>query len=170
VFNKGDSKWSSNGLSSVNNGPGLYLVKPSSSKNTEVGLYIVMDTENVDNKPENSKQVLNITSVPLQKWFNVCICMKNVILDVYVNGVNSGRAIMPYVPRQNYNDINVCQNGGFVGNLSDLRYFAHALSIYEINGLIWKGPNLTQNSSFNDGTTYSKGTNYVSNLWYTSKW
>lgn len=167
VFNKGDSKWDSTGLSSVNNAPGVYLVKPDAPNNTEVGLYIVMDSENVDNKPENSKQVLNITTVPLQKWFNVCICLKNVIMDVYVNGVNSGRVVMPYVPRQNYNDINVCQNGGFVGNLSDLRYYDHALSIFEINGVVWKGPNLTQRES---GTTYSKGTNFVSNLWYTSKW
>jgi hypothetical protein len=167
VFNKGDSKWGSDGLSSVNNGPGLYLVKPDSPNNTEIGLYVVMDTGNVDNRPENSKQVINITAVPLQKWFNVCICVKNVIMDVYVNGVNSGRVIMPYVPRQNYNDINVCQNGGFVGDLSDLRYYDHALSIFEINGVTWKGPNLMQKEN---GTTFSKGTNYVSNLWYTSKW
>jgi len=167
VFNKGDSNWTSSGLSSVNNGPGLYLVKPDSSNKTEVGLYIIMDTENIDNTPQNSKQSLTIDTVPLQKWFNVCICLKNVIMDVYINGVNSGRAIMPYVPRQNYNNINVCQNGGFVGNLSDLRYYSHALSIYEINGVVWNGPNLTQTDN---GTTYLKGTNYVSNLWYTSKW
>ena len=178
VFNKGDSKWNSNGISSVNNGPGLYLKNTPTTSTTsttgsskEIGLYIVMDTGNVENTETNkSKEVMEIKSIPLQKWFNVCICLKNVIMDVYVNGVNSGRHIMPYVPRQNYNDINVCQNGGFEGNLSDLRYFDHALSIYEINGLIWKGPNLTQNSSVSNGTTYSKGTNYVSNLWYTSKW
>lgn len=171
VFNKGDSKWKSDGRSSVNNGPGLYLKNtptPGTSSTKEIGLYIVMDTGNVENN--KSQELMEIKSIPLQKWFNVCICLKNVIMDVYVNGVNSGRHIMPYVPRQNYNNINVCQNGGFEGNLSDLRYFDHALSIYEINGLIWQGPNLTQNSSINNGTTYSKGTNYVSNLWYTSKW
>lgn len=180
VFNKGDSKWTTEGVSSVNNAPGLYLknttTPPSKrsdgsvieSTSKEVGLYIVMDTGNTETN--KSKEVMEIKSIPLQKWFNVCICLKNVIMDVYVNGVNSGRHIMPYVPRQNYNNINVCQNGGFEGNLSDLRYFDHALSIYEINGLIWQGPNLTQNSSVSNGTTYLKGTNYVSNLWYTSKW
>lgn len=171
VFNKGDSSWRMDGLSSVNNAPGLYLIESDSpDNNSEIGLHVVMDTENVDNIPENSKQVLHINTIPLQKWFNVCICLRNVVMDVYINGVNSGRAIMPYVPRQNYNDINVCQNGGFAGSLSDLRYYDHALSIFEINRLIMKGPNLTQSDAMSEGTTYSKGTNYVSNLWYTSKW
>jgi len=170
VFNKGDSSWKTNGLSSVNNGPGLYLINPKNPDNStsELGLYVIMDTENMS---EKSSQNMKISGIPIQKWFNVCIRMENVIMDVYVNGTNSGRIILPYVPRQNYNSINVCQNGGFSGKLSDLRYFDHALSIYEINTLIWKGPNNTLNSNAvsNNGTTYSSGTNYISNLWYINK-
>ncbi len=173
VFNKGDGGWDSKtGVAKVNNGPGLYLINPSSTTNQQMGLHVIMDTENTDGIGNNSTQILDISEIPLQKWFNVCIRLENVILDVYLNGTNSGRIIMPYVPRQNYNDINICQNGGFNGNLSDLRYFDHALSVYEINSLIWKGPNLSQNSTTvsTTGTTYLKGTNYMSNLWYTSKW
>jgi len=172
VFNKGDSNWDSRtGVAKVNNGPGLYLINTSST-NQQMGLHVIMDTENTDGIGNNSTQILDISEIPLQKWFNVCIRLENVILDVYLNGTNSGRIIMPYVPRQNYNDINICQNGGFNGNLSDLRYFDHALSVYEINSLIWKGPNLSQNATSvsSTGTTYLKGTNYMSNLWYTSKW
>jgi hypothetical protein len=172
VFNKGDSSWnSSSGLASVNNAPGLYLINPT-SENPDMGLYVMMDTENVENSPSNTTPLqLSIKDIPIQKWFNVCIRMENIIMDVYVNGTNSGRLTLPYVPRQNYNDINVCQNGGFNGNLSDLRYFDHALTVYEINSLIWKGPNLTQNANATsaNGTTYSKGMNYISSLWYTSK-
>lgn len=173
VFNKGDSNWnSSTGLARVNNGPGLYLTNPSANTNNQMGLRVIMDTENTDGVGNNSVQILDITEIPLQKWFNVCIRLQNVILDVYLNGTNSGRIIMPYVPRQNYNDINICQNGGFNGNISDLRYFDHALSVYEINSLIWKGPNLTLNTTSvsSTGTTYSNGINYMSNLWYTGKW
>jgi hypothetical protein len=173
VFNKGDGSWDSQtGIAKVNNGPGLYLINPSSATNQQMGLHVMMDTENTDGVGNSSTQILNISEIPLQKWFNVCIRLENVILDVYLNGTNSGRIIMPYVPRQNYNDINICQNGGFNGNLSDLRYFDHALSVYEINSLMWKGPNLSQNSTAvsTTGTTYLKGTNYISNLWYTSKW
>lgn len=177
VFNKGDSNWNTDGVASVNNGPGLYLINTSASpdavsRKNEMGLRILMDTENTENSGTKSTQIIDITEIPLQKWFNVCIRLENVIMDVYMNGTNSGRIIMPYVPRQNYNDINVCQNGGFNGNLSDLRYYSHALSVYEINSLIWKGPNFTQNSSsaLSTGTTYSNGINYMSNMWYTNKW
>lgn len=168
VFNKGNGSWdTSTGLATVNNSPGLYLKKDIDGI---MSLYLVMDTENIQ---EDTKRSLNIsvTNVPIQKWFNVCIRMENIIMDVYINGTNSGRLTLPYVPRQNYNDINVCQNNGFDGKLSNLRYFDYALSVYEINTLIWQGPNLTQNSKAapNYGTTYSNGINYMSNLWYTSK-
>jgi len=168
VFNKGDSSWdTTTGLAKVNNGPGLYLNK---SIEGNISLYVIMDTENIDTISTTS-QSLSVTNIPLQKWFNVCIRMENIVMDVYVNGTNSGRLILPYVPRQNYNDINVCQNSGFTGSLSNLRYFDHALSVYEINSLIWQGPSLSQNSQITsgDGTTYSKGINYMSNLWYTNK-
>jgi hypothetical protein len=158
VFNKGNSSWGTDdGIASVNNGPGLYLTKSEGT----MGLKVVMDTENSESSS------VEIGEIPLQKWFNVCIRMQNIIMDVYVNGTNSGRLILPAVPRQNYNDVNVCHNGGFDGNLSDLRYFDHALSVFEINSLIFKGPDLnTSTSSSTNGTTMSNGTNYLSKLWY----
>jgi hypothetical protein len=88
------------------------------------------------------------------------------MLDIYINGTISGRLNLPLVPKQNYNDINVCQGGGFNGNLSDLRYFNHALSIVEINNIIYWGPNL---NSYNDNTSKSGGYDYLSSLWYSKK-
>jgi hypothetical protein len=167
VFNKGDTAWKTSGLATVNNAPGLYLVKDT-TKN-EMGLHIVMDTQDTAGSA-SSPQTIDITEIPLQKWFNVCIRLQNVILDVYVNGTNSGRIILPAVPRQNYNDINICQNGGFNGNLSNLRYFDHALSVFEINSLIYTGPNLvTSVASSTTGTTMANGTNYMSKMWYFGK-
>lgn len=163
VFNKGDINWdTTTGISKVNNGPGLYLSNASASNN-EMGLFVVMDTEDLS----NSRQSLNVSSIPLNKWFNVCIRMQNIVMDVYVNGTNSGRLILPAVPRQNYNDVNICQNGGFVGNLSDLRYFDYALSAFDIQSVVWGGPSLY--ASKNGTMNYNKSTNYISNMWYFSK-
>jgi hypothetical protein len=89
------------------------------------------------------------------------------MLDVYINGTISGRLNLPLVPKQNYNDINVCQGGGFNGNLSDLRYFDHALSIIEINNTYYWGPNLKSSEATTPATSSSG--NYLSSLWYTSK-
>jgi hypothetical protein len=168
VFNKGDGAWdSTTGISKVNNAPGLYLKNTSSAATAgTMALHIVMDTEDIET--QNAIQTLDINEIPLQKWFNVCIRMQNVIMDVYVNGTNSGRLILPSVPRQNYNDINVCQNGGFSGNLSNLRYYDRALTAFEINGIVFSGPNLKTSTSVNN-TTATNGTNYLSGLWYFNK-
>jgi hypothetical protein len=162
IFNKGDTDWNATtGISNVNNGPGLYL--SNLPTNTGLTLHVVMDTEKLD----GTSQELDITSVPLNKWFNVCIRMQNIVMDVYINGTNSGRTILSSVPRQNFNDINICQNGGFVGNLSDLRYFDYALGAFDINSVVWKGPTLQ--ASKNGTIDYGNTTNYISNSWYFSK-
>jgi hypothetical protein len=170
IFNKGDMKWeTTTGISSVNNGPGLYLLNTK----PDLALRIVMDTENTPDTPyppsESSKtfSTIDISNIPLNKWFNVCIRMQNVVMDVYINGTNSGRVVLPYVPRQNYNDVNICQNGGFTGNLSDLRYFDYALSAFDINTIVWRGPTLKTSNL--GSTQYSNTTNYISNSWYFSK-
>jgi len=89
------------------------------------------------------------------------------MLDVYINGTISGRLSLPHVPKQNYNDINVCQGGGFSGNLSDLRYFDRALSVIEINNIYYWGPTLTSGETPTGST--ATGSNYLSTLWYASK-
>jgi hypothetical protein len=61
---------------------------------------------------------------------------------MYVNGTITSRTKFTAVPKQNYNDVQICQNGGFEGNLSNLRYFSHALSAFEINNIVKGGPSL----------------------------
>jgi hypothetical protein len=159
IFNKGDNIYNSDtNISSVNNAPGLYL---SPAKNE---LHVIMNT--VSN--EDAVEIIDINNIPIKKWFNVIIRLKNTILDVYINGTISGRLILKNVPKQNYNNVYACQNGGFTGKLADLRYFSRALSIFEINSVVSSGPDT--NTSKLDLTVTSKGNYaYLSNLWYASK-
>ena len=159
IFNKGDNVYSSTtSISSVNNAPGLYL-SPADNK-----LYVIMNTVSNSNRNET----IEIDNVPIKKWVNVIIRLKNTVLDVYINGTISGRVVLQNVPKQNYNNVYACQNGGFTGKLADLRYFSRALSIFEINSVVSSGPNTT--TSKLDITTVSKGSySYLSNLWYASK-
>jgi len=115
VFNKGDAIYGSNGISKVNNGPGLYLGNGGVTTKMKNNLHIVMDTNN----PRDSA-VLDIDNIPLRKWVHVAVRLENTILDVYVNGVISGRTVLTNVPKQNYNDVNICQNGGFSGKCQTL--------------------------------------------------
>jgi len=185
VFNKGDANWlpggkadvDKGGQASVNNAPGLYLdtkynpnnggspgpVSAGPSPQTAV-LHFVMNT--VSNT--NPIQSLDVSNIPIKKWFHCAVRMQNTTMDVYINGVVTGRLILNDVPKQNYDNVNVCKNGGFSGQLADLQYYDRALSVFEINNIVIWGRNTNASSATgtSDGTGFPY---YLSSAWYSSK-
>jgi len=177
IFNKGDSNWDDDGVASVNNAPGLYLDTKYTSTNA-VGtpggaapnspqtavLHFVMNT--VSNA--NPIQTLDISNIPIKKWFHCAIRMQNTTMDVYVNGVVTGRLVLNDVPKQNYDNVNICKNGGFSGQIADLQYYDRALSVFEINNVVIWGRNTNASSATgtSDGTGFPY---YLSSAWYSSK-
>jgi len=157
IFNKGDINFNTDGIASVNNGPGVYI-GDATTGNT---LHILMDTVNA---PDATG--MDISGVPLKKWFHLAIRMQNNIMDVYLNGVISGRRPFNQVPKQNYDDVHVGYNKGFNGNLSNIVYYDRALSVFDINNIILNGPNLTQSKAVTSNLGYY---GYMSSSWYTDK-
>jgi len=148
---------SGSGLVSPNNAPGLYI---SPNKND---LVVLMNTYN------NVLQEITIEDVPLNKWINVIIRCKNTsnngaILDIYINGTITKSLELNDVPRQNYGDVFVGLNGGFSGYVSNLWYWAHDLSIAEIQHIIAKGPN-TKMANTDLGPS-NKMSDYLSLRWF----
>uniref|UniRef100_A0A6C0E841 LamG-like jellyroll fold domain-containing protein n=1 Tax=viral metagenome TaxID=1070528 RepID=A0A6C0E841_9ZZZZ len=157
IFNKGDSNFdNTSAISTINNSPGVYLGPKNNS------LLIIMDT--VNSTDTNNR--INIENIPIRKWVHVAIRIKNTILDVYVNGVVSNRLVLMNVPKQNFNDINLCQNGGFNGKLSNLRYYSRALNVFEINAVVLYGPNL---NIADTSSLQNKNFNYLSRQWYSQQ-
>jgi len=156
IFNKGNRTFGTNGVATVNNAPGVYL------SNTENKIRVYMDTV------KNNNNWIDVTNIPLRKWFHLAVRVQNTLLDVYVNGVMSGRKLCSEVPKQNYEDVNIGSNGGFSGNLSNLVYYSRAVNVFELNNILLYGPNLTQSSRVSDrrDTGYYS---YLSNLWYYAK-
>jgi len=170
IFNKGDKTGANTSNVFLNNGPGMYLMKDSlDPKNGIVRVY--MDTVTATNSQveiRDTNTYVDIKNIPLKKWFNVTIRVENKILDVYVNGTISNRLVFNNVPKQNYYDINVCQNGGFSGSLSNLRYFNYALTIFDINTLVLGGPNLKPGQIASNINNITDNTfSYLSGMWYT---
>jgi hypothetical protein len=163
IFNKGNNVYNSLNVATVNNGPGLYFGNPS-DPNKLNSLYLIMDT--VDQNDKNTSVVIN--DIPLQKWVHVAIRMENNVIDVYVNGTVSARLSLSNVPKQNFADIMLFQNGGFSGNISNLRYFDKALNVFDINSLIKKGPNMNA-SAQQKGISLMSNYDYLSSIWYGSK-
>lgn len=136
IFSKGSTNLT-DGMAYPNNAPGLYL---DEEKNK---LHVIMSTF------ENIKEEIEIDNIPMHKWFNVVIRVKNKYLDVYINGNIAVRKELSSVPKQNYGNVVVNMNNGFSGKLSSLRYFNRALTGTEINNLIHQGPNMKMDKSLN---------------------
>jgi hypothetical protein len=161
IFHKGVQSFTANGVAAVNNAPGVYL-----SSSTDPTLHIIMDTVvNTD----QTNQIININNIPLQKWFHLLVRMQNTSMDVYINGVITSHIILQNVPKQNYQDVFACQNGGFSGNLSNLRYYDRALNVFDINSIVNAGPNLTISTLNANSTAATYGFSYLSSKWYTNR-
>jgi hypothetical protein len=100
--------------------------------------------------------------MPINKWFHVVIRLTNNTLDAYINGRLTQRLVMTSVPNQNYDNVFICNGGGFNGYISDLKYYNSSIGTTEINSLVSNGPNTSINTS-------SLKTNippYLSISWY----
>jgi hypothetical protein len=184
VFNVGDTNWDKNqdesnvfsGISKVNNAPGVYLIQDLShnsginkSLSGYVNMVVVMDTESPTDLTEQVS--VSIDDLPYDKWFHVAIRLENTVMDVYVNGLLTERLTFENVPKQNFYDINVCQNGGFSGYLSNLQYHSRALNVFDINSILFWGPNLKPATVNGVAANLSvlSNYNYLSSDWYFSK-
>lgn len=157
IFHKGNLNISTSsdgetekGLNFPNNAPGLYLLPHTND------LLVKMNTFS------NINEDVKVSNIPINKWINVLIRVQGKTLDVYINGLIVARKQLTDVPKQNYDNVYINQNGGFSGYISDLRYFDHAISITEVNRIMRKGPNLKTNEK----TINASSPPYLSLNWY----
>ena len=100
----------------------------------------------------------------MTKWMNVIVRIQSNNCDVYINGRLVKRQVMTQIVKQNYDNVNVCLNGGFSGYLSYLTYYNRAISVVEIQNIISAGPNTKPVSkSLDVGETMPR---YLADTWY----
>lgn len=145
-----------NTLLSINNGPGLYFYNDSSCAH----LCSIIDIVG-----SNLPQVIDISNIPINKYFHLAIRCQNTFLDMYINGSIVKRTKLNSIPRQNFYNVYVCPAGGFNGYLSSLQYFSRALSVVDINAIASGKPNTTMLPSSNTNVSNS---NFLSTYWYNS--
>jgi hypothetical protein len=158
IFNKGDIKYDTSSGISLVNGPGIYLAPANVNSKNENVLHVVMD------QVDGVQNTMDISGVPMNKWFHLALRMENKIMDAYVNGIVYSRSILSSVPKQNYYNINIGQNGGFAGSISNLRYFDSALAAVNINSIVATGANTSSSRlSLQNASTIPAS---LSSLWY----
>jgi phage shock protein PspC (stress-responsive transcriptional regulator) len=121
--------------------------------------------------PASTLEEISVGTIPLKKWIHVAIRLENTIMDVYVNGTITQRKIFDGdYPMQSFGRVYVCQNGGFVGNLSNLRYYNYALSVFDIQNLVYWGPNLLPSKYSRDNMYFSNSNFFFDSSWYASRY
>lgn len=164
IFVKGDEKFSIDSSYNLTNGPGLYVVSKNDLSSNTYELKVIMDALN------SVPSIMTIDEIPIQKWIHIAVRLQNTVLDTYINGTMAKRVNMQYAPKQNFNDIVIGANTGFPGKLSNLRYYAHALNVFEINNIVMFGPNTTASNLSVDAKGKSGSYSFLSNLWYADKY
>jgi len=177
VFHKGGTQSTDNNMYEPNNAPGVYLYKgrkPQTGSNNnlinefkELGLLIrlnIFHNNEDNNNPFKYYEDVAVDGIPIKKWVGVIIRLTSQnILDVYINGTLAKRKKLSNVAKQNYDDVHINKNGGFNGNMSNLRYYNYAIGTFEITNITSNGPNLKMAKDSN--ITKSKPS-YLSSDWY----
>ena len=176
VFHKGSLKEGiPDGTYGPNNCPGVYLYNGKKQYSDElienypilgmlVRLNIFQDNNSKD-YPYKIDEDVYVDGIPIKKWVCVVIRLTSQnVLDIYINGILTKRHQLTNVVKQNYDDVYInYKNGGFRGNLSNLRYYNYALGTYEIDKLTSQGPNLKMAE---DSNIKNSAPQYLSSQWY----
>jgi hypothetical protein len=176
VFNKGSSPSSQgeggSGLFGPNNAPGVYLYNGKKNYSDAlmtnypvlgmlVRLNVFHNNESV-NKPYYDD--IYVDAIPIKKWVGVIIRVTSQnICDIYINGTLTKRHKLSNIVKQNYDNLYVNYNGGFSGNLSDLKYYNYAIGTLEIDSVTARGPNLKIKKNSNIEKAKPQ---YLSTQWY----
>jgi len=183
VFNKGSPPNSvrestSVGIFGPNNSPGVYLYNGKKNLATNLlesypvlGMLVTLNVFHNNESDYGKKPYYDdiyVDAIPIKKWVNVIIRVTSQnICDIYINGSLTKRHKLSNIVKQNYDNLYVNYNGGFSGNLSDLKYYNYAIGTLEIDSLNAKGPNLqiTKNSNIEKASKSAKG-QYLATQWY----
>ena len=103
-------------------------------------------TENIIRVYMNSfkkiDEYIEISNIPIHKWFHMAICLREKNLDVFFNGNLVKRKVLEGLPKQNYGDVYVNNFNGFSGYLSRFKYYNYYISYSEILNHLNRGPSM----------------------------
>lgn len=94
------------------------------------------------NSYKEISEYVDVENIPIGKWFNLILVLKDRNMDVYINGNLKRSLKLQGIPKQNYGDLYVNAFGGYSGQISRLRYYDYALNYAEISSILKIGPSM----------------------------
>ena len=125
--------------------PGIWLLKNKNTLRVNIGWRNFLPRRCATTKASecvNVSQVesCDINNFPLQKWVNLNVSLRSNVSDIYMDGDLVKSCILSGSPLSTKGDMRVCQDGGFNGYLSNLKYSNKPLSSNTISSIYRGGP------------------------------
>lgn len=125
--------------------PGVFV------RNNDNALVVYMNEANSWNT------YCELPNIPVGKFFHLAIIVRNMNVDIYINGNVAHRMTLNSIPRQNFGDVYVFKNESFsdattspdspftvvgaaTGLISSLMYTGYALNYEQIDSMVRNGP------------------------------
>ena len=127
--------------------PGIYLMPNTNTLRVQVGLKTLAANYCADASgiPEDVSQsdmidYCDIENIPLQRWLCINVSLTNNIVEIFINGELHKSCTLKGFPRENRGHLHVCNDGGFNGFISNLKYSNRALGVAKIRSIYHSGP------------------------------
>ena len=85
---------------------------------------------------------IDIDNIPIKKWFNIAICLRQKNLDIFFNGNLVKRHELSSLPKQNYGDLYLNAFQGYSGFLSNMRYYNYYVGYSDLVKQLNQGPSM----------------------------
>ena len=126
ILIKGDKKTTPNNSSA--RAPGLWLYPNTNALHARINTFAAVN------------EGCDIKNIPLQKWVCIAYILNNRTVDIYINGKLERSCVLRGVPKLNNAPIYLCENGGFFGKISNVKYFRYALQPDKVHSIYSSGP------------------------------
>jgi hypothetical protein len=126
--------------------PGIYLLPTTNTLRVQVGLETNSlnqcndATANVNSNPDDFIDVCDVENLPLQRWVCVNMSLTNNVIDIFLNGKLHKSCTLRGYPAVNRGHMHICNDGGFNGFISNVKFSNKALPVSQIEKIYNSGP------------------------------
>jgi hypothetical protein len=116
------------GNDNVGYSPGIWLYPNTNALHARISTYA------------DPNEGCDIQNIPLQKWCHIVYMLNTRTVDIYINGKLERSCVLKGVPNVNNQPLQICQHGGYYGQISRLQYFAKTINPNKIKQIYRQGP------------------------------